>query len=87
MVFRSVRVAVFIDGCFWHGCPLHFKRPGTHGSWWERKVQRNRARDIETDRELERRNWQVIRVWEHEDIDTAARKVEAAVCARRGPVG
>src|SRR5688572_9652543 len=65
-VFRKQRVAVFVDGCFWHGCPLCYRRPSSHRSYWDAKVARNRARDSEVTKALRAAGWQVCRIWEHE---------------------
>jgi DNA mismatch endonuclease (patch repair protein) len=73
---------VFVDGCFWHGCPLHFLSPKTHSSWWEEKIQDNRARDERQQRQLEERGWVVVRLWEHEvraDLNRCVRVVGNAV--------
>jgi DNA mismatch endonuclease (patch repair protein) len=83
LVFRRDKVAVFVDGCFWHGCPEHHKPPTTHYHWWLVKVEKNHARDEETDRVLTERGWLVVRIWEHEDPAEAAQRVRAAVTARR----
>ena len=64
-VFRRARVAVFVDGCFWHGCPQHGRSPGSNAAYWLPKLARNRARDRLNTRELRRRGWRVIRLWEH----------------------
>jgi DNA mismatch endonuclease (patch repair protein) len=67
LVFRSARVAVFVDGCFWHGCPEHGRRQHLVNSWyWPGKIARNRQRDEDTDRALGAAGWLVVRVWEHE---------------------
>jgi DNA mismatch endonuclease (patch repair protein) len=72
LVFATARVAVFIDGCFWHGCSTH-KKPGRLHMWWREKITRNRSRDRETDRILTKAGWAVVRFWEHEIAqDTAA---------------
>ncbi len=63
--FPQVRVAVFIDGCFWHGCPRHFKRPQSSQEFWDAKISVNKARDRRVGRELRRLGWRVIRIWEH----------------------
>ncbi len=86
IVFRPARVAVFIDGCFWHGCPQHGRRT-THAnpSYWSAKVERNQARDRDTDQHLQQAGWHVVRAWEHEDPGSIAREVAAAVAARRPP--
>lgn len=63
---RGARVAVFLDGCFWHGCPLHYKEPETSTEFWRAKVERNRARDHDVTARLKAEGWRVIRAWEHE---------------------
>lgn len=78
-VFPRHRVAVMVDGCFWHGCPRHHRPPRTNAAWWEAKVARNRARDRSTTRALRRRGWRVVRIWEHEDPAKAARRVADAL--------
>ena len=83
LVFRPDRVAVFVDGCFWHGCPEHHTPPTTHYDWWLVKVEKNRARDRQTDELLADRGWTVVRVWEHEDPHDAAERVRDTVLARR----
>lgn len=74
-VFRRARVAVFVDGCFWHGCRLHYRMPKTNSRWWMEKIERNAQRDRHTTRFLRRRGWSVIRVWEHTKPATGARRV------------
>jgi DNA mismatch endonuclease (patch repair protein) len=59
-------VCLFVDGCFWHGCALHFLLPKTHSAWWREKIEDNRARDERQQRQLEERGWVVVRLWEHE---------------------
>lgn len=83
LVFPREKVAVFVDGCFWHGCPEHHRVPVTHSEWWTRKLERTRARDQQTDRVLRRNGWVVVRVWEHEEPAKAARRVKNAVVRRR----
>lgn len=83
IVFTRARVAVFVDGCFWHQCPDHATSPKANGAWWAAKLAANVARDQDTDRQLAEAGWQVVRVWEHEDVDSAAAKVAAAVAAAR----
>jgi DNA mismatch endonuclease (patch repair protein) len=84
IVFPRERVAVYVDGCFWHQCPEHGTRPKTNGGWWSDKLDGNVARDRRNEAALAARGWQVIRVWEHEDVDTAAELIEAVVRGRRG---
>ena len=66
VVFRQARVCVFVDGCYWHGCPKHFRPPKTNTAWWREKITDNRRRDRNKSAALERRGWTVIRIWEHE---------------------
>lgn len=64
--FRHERLVIFVDGCFWHGCPLHGRNPGSNQAYWLPKLARNRTRDAAVTRELRRRNWTVLRLWEHD---------------------
>jgi DNA mismatch endonuclease (patch repair protein) len=79
IVFPRVKIAVLVDGCFWHGCPEHHRPPKAHADYWETKVRRNAARDEETTRLLRDAGWQVIRFWEHEDTRDMADIVQDAV--------
>jgi len=79
IVFHSKRVAVFIDGCFWHGCPSHGTYPKKNREYWEQKIERNIKRDRDTDRRLKDEGWLVVRIWEHEDPKKAADRVEEAI--------
>ena len=79
LVFAGPRVAVFIDGCFWHGCPEHFTPPKTNPAYWLEKVRANRARDADTDDVLRAAGWTVIRRWEHVPALDIADEVELAV--------
>jgi len=83
IVFGPARVAVFIHGCFWHGCRWHYTPPRTNDGYWSAKVTGNKARDIQTRRWLRARGWQVITIWEHENVAAAAARVESEVRARR----
>lgn len=65
-VFRKHKIALFVDGCFWHGCPKHSNMPKNNRAFWEKKLQQNRDRDKFVSRELKRSGWKVVRVWEHE---------------------
>ena len=76
LVFPSAKLAVFVDGCFWHGCPTHATRPRINEEFWAKKLAGNRARDAETDRLLVARGWTVVRVWEHEAPQEAADRIE-----------
>jgi DNA mismatch endonuclease (patch repair protein) len=84
IVFPSEKVAVFVDGCFWHRCPVHSARPQTNESYWSAKIDRNAQRDRRNSRLLREAGWEVIRVWEHESPQVAAGKIESRVMARRG---
>jgi DNA mismatch endonuclease (patch repair protein) len=80
--FTRARVAVFVDGCFWHGCPRHGIQPKTNSHYWRAKLGRNRVRDAANNAALETEGWRVIRVWEHEDPHEAAAMIELAVLTR-----
>lgn len=67
IAFPTRKVAVFIDGCFWHSCPSHGSRPKSNASWWKKKLRANETRDRQADASLQRAGWTVIRAWEHED--------------------
>jgi DNA mismatch endonuclease (patch repair protein) len=83
VAFRGARVAVFVDGCFWHSCPEHSSVPQTNRDWWIVKLAGNRARDERATRALEDAGWLVLRFWAHEDMSRAAERVEAAVRLRQ----
>jgi len=88
IVFGPARVAVFVDGCFWHGCPEHGRRAHAVNGWyWPEKIARNKRRDTDTDRRLEEAGWLVVRVWEHEDDALAATRIAELVRARRRDAG
>lgn len=82
LAFTRQRVAVFIDGCYWHGCPEHGTRPARNREWWDWKIQRNRDRDADTNRVLTEQGWRVVRVWEHEEPIYAAVRIAAVVRAQ-----
>ena len=85
VVFPRNKVAVFVDGCFWHGCPEHGRREHrTNGWYWPAKIERNRQRDQDTDERLREAGWAVVRVWEHEDAHEAARRVQLEMRVVRG---
>lgn len=83
IVFRPVKVAVFVDGCFWHGCQTHSSLPKTNAAFWMSKLEGNRQRDRDTDRLLDEEGWLVIRVWEHDKLEEAALAIADAVAVRR----
>ena len=74
--FTRARVAVFVDGCFWHGCPEHGRRPATNSAYWLAKIERNRARDVRDTRRLQQGGWRVVRIWEHTPPAIAAAHVQ-----------
>lgn len=84
LVFPRNRVAVFVDGCFWHGCPQHGRRPSDPTGYWRAKLDRNRERDLAVDRELSQAGWHVVRLWEHEPIPIAVANVREALAMRGG---
>jgi DNA mismatch endonuclease (patch repair protein) len=84
VAFTRARIAVFVDGCFWHGCPDHGTRPKSNSEWWKTKLAANHARDRDTDRILAELGWLVVRVWEHEDPVVSARSIFRTVAGRRG---
>lgn len=79
LVFTRAKVAVFVDGCFWHSCPDHGTVPKSNREWWLAKLEANRARDRDTDVRLEEAGWTVVRVWEHENPEGAAAAVEQSL--------
>ena len=83
ILFRKWRVAVYVDGCFWHGCPIHGTWPKCNKEFWRTKIESNCARDRDTDRRLEAAGWTVLRVWEHEDPHEAADRIARCVFSRR----
>lgn len=83
VVFRPAKVAVFVDGCFWHSCPEHSTAPMNNRAWWSAKLAANVERDRRVDHLLETAGWYVIRVWEHEDPHDAAVSIADVVRARR----
>lgn len=79
IVFPRMKVAVFVDGCFWHGCPEHHTLSKTNSEYWAAKVATNRTRDRDTDVRLGEAGWTVLRIWEHEAVCAAADRIEALV--------
>lgn len=84
IVFTRARVAVYVDGCFWHRCPMHATTPKANREWWAAKLDANVRRDRDTDQRLAELGWTVVRLWEHEDPMTAADRVAEAVRSARG---
>jgi len=75
VLFTRAKVAVFIDGCFWHGCPDHGTTPRTNTGFWSEKITRNRARDADTTERLSADGWSVMRFWEHDDVEAVAEAI------------
>jgi DNA mismatch endonuclease (patch repair protein) len=87
IVFSTLRVAVFIDGCFWHGCPTHYVRPRTKTEFWSNRLRENVARDRTQTRDLEALGWAVVRVWEHEvftALDAVISRIEERLAGDDG---
>lgn len=83
LVFGPARVAVFVNGCFWHGCPDHGTWPKNNAEFWRDKIETNRRRDTDTDARLDEAGWLALRIWEHETVEAAATRVITAVRERR----
>ncbi len=77
VVFTRRRVAIFIDGCFWHGCPIHATWPKANAEYWSQKIRENQERDEDTNRRLAAAGWTVLRFWEHEDPESVAEQIGA----------
>lgn len=84
VVIRSARVCIFVDGCYWYGCPKHYRAPKTNTSWWTEKIADNRLRDRRQTRMLRRHGWVVLRFWEHEiagNAESCVRQIASAIRA------
>jgi DNA mismatch endonuclease (patch repair protein) len=86
VVFPRLRIVVFIDGCYWHGCPDHSRIPVTNSDYWSAKIGGNIARDERNNAALAAAGWIVLRFWEHEPTDTILAAIQAAVVTRRSAV-
>jgi DNA mismatch endonuclease, patch repair protein len=89
-VFAKSRLAVFVDGCFWHGCPRHYRPPSQNRAYWKQKLNRNRSRDLVVIQALTERGWSVIRFWEHEireSPQSCAQRIRAFLAANSGLAG
>lgn len=82
LVLGPAKVAIYVDGCFWHRCPEHGTTPKTNADFWDHKLKRNQERDAEVDRLLDEQGWKVVRVWEHENAVAAADRIEDIVRSR-----
>lgn len=83
VAFSGLRVAVFVDGCFWHGCPVHATWPKANADFWRSKILANKERDRDTDQRLREDGWVVVRAWAHEDPSAVASRVVSVVRSRR----
>lgn len=83
IVFPRARIVVFVDGCFWHGCPEHVTWPKSNADFWRAKIEANRLRDMDTSQRLASQGWKIVRVWEHENPDDAANRIAELVAANR----
>lgn len=79
VAFTRPKIAVFVDGCYWHGCPHHGRLPRSNREWWTEKLRRNQARDVQTAAHLGHLGWDVVRFWEHQDPQEVADVVERRV--------
>ncbi|WP_078516784.1 very short patch repair endonuclease [Streptomyces sp. HGB0020] len=79
IVFPKAKIAVFLDGCFWHGCPEHATQPKANAEWWRTKLDKNMARDQETTAHLQAEGWTVLRYWEHQTPASVAQDVKSAI--------
>lgn len=84
IAFTRARLAIFVDGCFWHACPRHGVLPKSNREWWREKLERNVHRDREKDAALAELGWSPLHVWEHEDVDQVADRIEHAWRLRTG---
>lgn len=82
IVFRFAKVAVFVDGCFWHGCPIHGTQAKANAEFWKNKIEHNQARDLDTNVQLKKAGWKVVRIWEHEDPSKVSQKIYSIVVRR-----
>lgn len=83
IVFTKARLVVLVDGCFWHGCPLHATTARANAGYWAAKLQANQARDRDTDSRLEAAGWTVLRIWEHEQAEAAVDRIEDCLTTLR----
>lgn len=84
LLFPRVKLAVFVDGCFWHGCPEHTSYPITNREWWLRKLEGNKSRDRKNDEMLRLAGWTIVRLWEHQGVEEMAAEVLHVLTALRG---
>ncbi|WP_406465537.1 very short patch repair endonuclease [Streptomyces sp. NBC_01622] len=83
IVFPKAKIAIFMDGCFWHGCPLHATQPKSNAEWWRNKLDKNMVRDRETTEHLRAAGWSVHRFWEHESAQDIVQRIATGVAKSR----
>lgn len=83
IAFTKAKIAIFIDGCFWHGCPIHGTLPKNNREWWDEKLQGNKDRDRRKDLELQEMGWLALHYWEHDDFEEIADEIEEVWHERR----
>jgi len=83
IVFPRLKLAIFVDGCFWHGCPIHGTWPKSNADFWRKKIETNQARDIDTNERLREQGWLVLRFWEHESPDEVVDRIIDVVEVRK----
>lgn len=83
IAFISAKVAVLVDSCFWHGCPVHGTMPKANAEWWQTKLKANRSRDHRTRQRMVALGWHVVRIWEHDDFEKAAKRIRKIVMRRQ----
>ncbi|NMC86599.1 MAG: very short patch repair endonuclease [Anaerolineaceae bacterium] len=84
ILFKSAKIAIFIDGCFWHGCPIHGSQAKSNAAFWMEKIKHNQERDLDTNMKLAQAGWTVIRIWEHEEPEKAVERI-IEIFERRKP--
>jgi DNA mismatch endonuclease (patch repair protein) len=84
IAFTRAKLAVFVDGCFWHGCPVHGTIPKHNRDWWMEKLEHNRLRDTRKDGALADLGWRTVHIWEHESVEIAAERIESLWRSRTG---
>ncbi len=83
LIFEDTRIAVYVDGCFWHSCPIHGTLPKSNRQWWQAKLEANRQRDAKANDVLASAGWYVVRVWEHADPITVAKELADLIAQRQ----
>lgn len=79
LAIKKYKIVIFLDSCFWHGCELHYRAPETNKEFWQRKIEKNRERDMKTTEYYRSRNWHILRIWEHETKQDFERTIEKLV--------